>query len=335
MNEGYFVGIDVSKETLDLSVVLGNQQIFYLRIANSTEGLKRFFKLCPKEIDLRKAVFCMEHTGIYNFYTIEFLVSRKAALWIESATKIKKSLGLQRGKSDKVDALRIAQYAFKNRDDIKLWEPPRQQVKNLKKLLSMRNRCVNLKKIAQVPIKENAGFSSREEVKLESKMFASTIKAIKRDLTRIDKSILELITSDENMKRVFELVTSVEGVGTVVAANMIVLTNEFKSFSSAKKFACYSGIAPFEHSSGKSIRGKSRVSHLANKSIKTLFHLAALSSIRFTGELRSFYLRKVNEGKNKMLVINAIRNKLVHRIFAVVRDGIQYNKNYIHPLQVS
>jgi len=77
------------------------------------------------------------------------------------------------------------------------------------------------------------------------------------------------------------------------------------------------------------------VSHLANKSIKTLFHLAAISSICFAGELRTFYLRKVNEGKNKMLVLNAIRNKLVHRIFAVVRDGEHYHKNYIHPLQVS
>ena len=116
---------------------------------------------------------------------------------------------------------------------------------------------------------------------------------------------------------------------------MIVLTNEFKGFSSAKKFACYSGIAPFEHTSGKSIKGKSRVSHLANKNIKALFHLAAISSIRFTGELRTFYMRKVNQGKNKMLVLNAIRNKLIHRIFAVVRDGVPYQKDYVHPLQVS
>jgi transposase len=335
MNDCYFVGIDVSKETLDLSVVRGSQQVFYLRIANSTEGLRLFFKLCPREIDLSKAVFCMEHTGIYNFYAVEFLMSRKVALWIESASKIKKSLGLQRGKSDKVDAFRIAQYAFKNRDEIKLWEPPRQQVQSLKKLLSMRNRCVNLKKIAQVPLKENAGFSSRVESRLESKMFSSTIKAIKQDLARIDKAILELITSDEIMKRIFGLVTSVEGIGTITAANMIVLTNEFKNFSSAKKFACYSGVAPFEHTSGKSIRGKSRVSHLANKSIKTLFHMAAISSIRFAGELRDFYLRKVGQGKNKMLVVNAIRNKLIHRIFAVVREGVEYNKTYTHPLQMS
>jgi transposase len=335
MKDGYFIGIDVSKETLDLSVVQGNQQIFYLRIANSTEGLKQFFKSCPKEIDLKDAVFCMEHTGIYNFYAVEFLVARKVSLWIESASKIKKSLGLQRGKSDKVDAFRIAQYAFKNRDEINLWEPPRQQVKELKKLLSMRSRCVNIKKIVQVPLKENAGFSSRQEARQESKMFSATLKAIKQDLTRIDKAILELINRDENLKRVFELVTSVEGVGTIVAANMIVITNEFKGFANAKKFACYSGIAPFEHTSGKSIKGRSRVSHLANKNIKTLFHLAAISSIRFTGELRAFYTRKVNQGKNKMLVLNAIRNKLIHRIFAVVRDGVPYQKNYIHPLQMS
>ena len=335
MKNGYFIGIDVSKETLDLSVVQGNQQVYYQRIVNSTKGLKQFFKSCPKEIELNTAVFCMEHTGIYNFYAVEFLVGIKASLWIESASKIKKSLGLQRGKSDKVDALRIAQYAFKNRDDIRLWEPPRQQIKELKKLLSMRTRCVNIKKIVQVPLKENAGFSSRQEAKQESKMFSATLKAIKQDLGRIDKAILSLIKSDENLNKVFGLITSVQGAGTIVAANMIVHTNEFKGFTNAKKFACYSGIAPFEHTSGKSIRGKSRVSHLANKNIKALFHLAAISSIRLTGELRTFYMRKVSQGKNKMLVLNAIRNKLIHRIFAVVRDGVPYQNNYIHPLQVS
>jgi len=335
MKEQCFIGIDVSKETLDLSVVQGNRQIFYLRIANSKEGLKTFFKTCPKEINLKDTVFCMEHTGIYNFHAIEFLVTRKALLWIESASKIKKSLGLQRGKSDKVDAFRIAQYAFKNREEIVLWQPPRQQIKDLKKLLSMRSRCVTVKKIIQVPMKENEGFANRHDTKLENKMFSMTLKSIKKDLAIIDKAILEIINKDENLKRVYELMTSVEGVGTIVAANMIVYTNEFKGFSSAKKFACYSGIAPFEHTSGKSIKGRSRVSHLANKNIKALFHLAALSSIRLTGELRTFYKRKVDEGKNKMLVLNAVRNKLVHRIFAVVRDGIPYQKNYNHPLCIS
>lgn len=335
MKDNYFVGIDVSKETLDISVVQLNREIFYLRVPNSVHGLKQFFKSCPNQIILDEAVFCMEYTGIYNFYAIEFLTERKAHIWLESANKIKKTLGLQRGKSDKVDAFRIAQYAFKNRDDIKLWESPRQAVKGLKKLITMRARLVNIKKVIQVPIKENSGFSSSKEAKVERKMFSRTLKAVQQDLTQIEKSILTLIYNDEQLNRIYKLITSVAGVGSIVAANMIVITNEFKSFSNAKKFACYSGVAPFEHTSGKSVKGKTRVSHLANKNIKALLHLAAISSIRFTGELKTFYNRKVELGKNKMLVLNAIRNKIIHRIFAVVRDGVYYEKNYSHPLQTS
>jgi len=335
MKDNYFVGIDVSKETLDISVVQLNREVFYLRVANSVHGLKQFFKSCPKHITIDEAVFCMEYTGIYNFYAIEFLTEKKARVWVESANKIKKTLGLQRGKSDKVDAFRIAQYAFKNRDEVKLWESPRQAVKELKKLLTMRARLVNIKKIVQVPLKENAGFCSSKEAKVERKMFSRSLKAIQQDLAQIDKSILTLIYNDEELERIYKLITSVVDVGAIVAANMIVITNEFKSFSNAKKFACYSGVAPFEHTSGKSIKGKTRVSHLANKNIKALLHLAAISSIRFTGELKTFYKRKVEQGKNKMSVLNAIRNKIIHRIFAVVRDGVYFEKKYIHPLQVS
>jgi hypothetical protein len=62
------------------------------------------------------------------------------------------------------------------------------------------------------------------------------------------------------------------------------------------------------HSSGSSIRGKTRVDHHARKSLKTLLHLAAMSALQVKGELQDYYQRKVNEGKNKMLVINALRN---------------------------
>jgi transposase len=280
-------------------------------------------------------VFGMEHTGIYNFHALEYLYSVKARIWLESATKIKKSLGLQRGKSDKVDAMRIAQYAYKNRDEVRLWVPPRKVISELKKLLTMRQRCITVKKQIQTPIAENAGFASKKDHQKEVSLFKNTVKAITMDLKRIEHEIHQIIEQDEYLKRIFDLMTSVVGVGKVVATHVIVHTNEFKSFSNAKQFACYSGIAPFEHTSGKSIRGKSRVSHLANKQMKTLFHLSAISAIRFTGELSDYFKRQVAKGKNKMLILNAIRNKLVHRIFAVVRDGVPYEKHYVHPLVMS
>lgn len=88
--------------------------------------------------------------------------------------------------------------------------------------------------------------------------------------------------------------------------------------------ACYSGVVPFANQSGTSINGKHRVSSYADKSIKTTLHLAAMSAIRLKNDLREYYLRKVAEGKNKMSVLNAIRNKIIHRIFAVIRSQIPY-----------
>ena len=113
---------------------------------------------------------------------------------------------------------------------------------------------------------------------------------------------------------------------------MILATNEFKAIDDPKKLACHAGVAPFEHSSGSSVRGKTRVNHHARKLLKTLLHLAAMSALQVKGELREYYLRKVAEGKNKMLIINALRNKLIHRVYAVVKRGEKYDKTYTSAL---
>lgn len=96
-----------------------------------------------------------------------------------------------------------------------------------------------------------------------------------------------------------------------------------------RKFACYSGIAPFEYRSGISIRGRTRVNPMANKKMKRYLHKASLTGIKLDEELKKYYERKVAEGKNKMSVLNAVRNKLLARVFAVVNRGFVYQKNYL------
>lgn len=77
-----------------------------------------------------------------------------------------------------------------------------------------------------------------------------------------------------------------------------------------------------------SCRGRPGVSQHARKRLKSLFHLGAMSSIRVKGELQDYYQRKVKEGKHKMLILNAVRNKLIHRIYAVAKRGKKYEENY-------
>lgn len=337
MHFTYFVGIDVSKDTLDFSVTLGKDFLFHHQVANSIQGIKLFFGQLDKvtKADPGLCLYCMEFTGVYNFHLVSYLTKHQLPLWLESASRIKASCGMQRGKNDKIDSLRIALYAYKNKENVKLWQAPRAVISSLKRLLAMRQRCIQLKKQASVPICENALFSSKQDTKLEARLFKQTLAALGKDLLNIEKAIKELIYNDPELKRLFTLMTSIDGIGPVIAAHVLVITNEFKDFDEAKKFACYAGVVPFDHSSGKSIRGRSRVSNMAHKGIKHLLHMAALRVIQLEGELSAYFIRKAEKGKNKMLILNAIRNKLVHRIFAVVKTGIPYQKNYINHLVVS
>ena len=86
-------------------------------------------------------------------------------------------------------------------------------------------------------------------------------------------------------------------------------------------------IVPFEFQSGTSINKKPRVSYMADKSLKKLLHLAAMRAIQLNGDLQNYYLRKVKEGKNKMLILNAVRNKIVARICSVIKNRKMYQIN--------
>lgn len=108
---------------------------------------------------------------------------------------------------------------------------------------------------------------------------------------------------------------------------MIVKTKGFTDIKTARKMACYSGVAPFDHRSGSSIYHKPRVSIIADKELKKVLHLAALSTIRLDNDLAKFYKRKVEQGKNKMSVLNAIRNEIIHRIYAIIKNNSVYNFN--------
>jgi transposase len=324
----HFIGVDISKDTLDFQVLHHNQTVLYTQQPNRPGSIKQLFKQLKQlpDFDWQRVVFCMEHTGIYCQHLLNQLWQNQAHVWLESSRQIKQSLGLQRGKSDRVDAMRIAQYAYRFRDQVKLWKPRREVIETLRYLLTMRARLIRSKSQLTVPLKEAKAFMPKNLVKLEQQCFRRTIKSMQADLKKIDEQITSVIKNDEQLGHLFQVVKSVDGVGDVVAAHVIVTTNEFKDFTDARKYACHTGVVPFEHSSGSSVRKKDRVSHLANKTLKTLFHLAAMSAIQIKGELQQYFKRKVAEGKNKMSVINAVRNKLISRIFAVVKRNEPYQK---------
>ena len=329
MQFDYFIGVDVSKDTLDFALVKANQVLFHQQVTNDKKGIADFLKQLRQQTKapISQCLFCMEHTGIYNNPLLKALHELTAPIWVERAVQIKESLGMVRGKTDKVDAQRIALYAYKNREEARLWTPPRPVMAQLDRLTAQRARLVKVIKLLQTPLTASEGFIDKADRKAEKQACAASLNALKADLKTADAAITTLIEADPQLKHLFERVTSVVGISQITAAEIVLSTNEFKTITDPKKFACYVGVVPFERSSGKR-KGKAQVSHMANKKIKSLLHLGAMSAIQHCTQLKAYYQRKVKEGKNKMLVLNNVRNKLVLRIFACVRDDRNYDEKY-------
>ncbi len=330
MEFNYFIGTDISKNELDFAIMQEGRLLFHREISNTVKEISIFIKELLKlpGFDLSRAVFCMEHTGIYNNHLLFALHKQGANICLEAATQIKNSLGNIRGKSGKVDAIRIADYAHRNSGRLHLWTPKREVIIRLAQLSATRSRLVQVKKMLAVPLAESNCFIDKRMATENAKLCKNSIESIQKDLIKAEKAIDELIGRDPELKRLFRLATSVTGIGKVVATEILITTNEFKDIREAKKSACYSGVAPFTKGSGL-FKGRARVSPMANKKVKKLLHLAALAAIQHNNDLKTYFQRKVKEEKkNKMLVINAVRNKLILRIFACINNNREYEKNY-------
>jgi len=331
MNFKHFIGIDVSKNTFDFALIKDSEisSPISKETSNNPTGLVELEEFISKQgINMDETLFCMEHTGIYCRLLSQYLVERKYHVWIEMPVQIIRSLGVQRGKNDCLDAKRIAEYACLKKDKAVLWQPQREIVLQINDLLTLRDRLIESRKSLKQPIKEfnDAGF--KDTAKLIESRCSITLSALDKEIEQIEKELDKLIRKDSNLKKLYKLATSVPGIGKITALTLLYFTNEFKLYVNANQLACYCGVAPFEHTSGTSVKGRSRVSPFANKRLKKLLHLVAMSTLSSDKQLAQYYQRKVSEGKNKMLVINAIRNKILHRLCAVIKRGTPYQMEY-------
>jgi len=323
------LGIDVSKKSIDVSLHLTN---VVHKFDNSVKGFKSLLAWVKKQTGLNqnRVLICFEHTGLYSLPLAVFLTEKKVVFCLEPALQIKRSLGLVRGKNDIVDAKRIAEYAYLRREQLKPFELPSANVLKLQKLLSLRERMVKQRAGYSASIREYKSFLKQKDHESLFSTHQKMIHYLGKLIDAIEKEIKELIDSDQKMKVLYQLMVSVKGVGLVLASNFLVSTNCFTAFKNGRKFSCYAGTAPFAKQSGTSLKSKARVSHFANKRLKSLLHLSASSAIQSDPEIKAYYQRRVKSGKSKMSTINIVRNKIINRVFAVVSRGTPYVPLYQH-----
>ncbi|MBN1927597.1 MAG: IS110 family transposase [Prolixibacteraceae bacterium] len=323
MKRTSFIGIDISKKTFDVCIYKSGQATNkFFKKENTQKGFGSMIKeLKSLRIDLTESFVCLEYCGVYGL-ELGFFLEGKIAYCFCNPLHIKRSLGLTRGKNDKLDSLKIARFCYLFRDELQPMRMPSKCMLQLKSLMAERTRITKSIVIEKQVLKDLAstlGVNAKTRAKVRLKILTENKKAV-------DKEIMEQIKSEESIIKSFNLLVSITGVSLVNATMMILCTNNFEGITNARSFACYCGVAPFEHSSGTSIKGKTRVSQYANKKVKAYLSNAARSALMHDPEIGIYYRRKRQEGKEHGTVMNAIKFKLITRAYAVVKRGTPYVK---------
>ena len=321
-----FIGVDISKDTLDAAIYPAkDKKMDFLHFDNTSKGLCEMLAwLKRRGIKSSEMVICAEHTGVYTNPLIAFAEKKGLALSLNSPSDIKHSMGIARGKNDAVDAGRIAEYAHRHQDKLKLYEKPSETIIKLQYLLTGR-RLYMRQRTALLNINSAMGKYETAEVRSRNE---SAIHHIEKMVKKVEGQMTAIIYDDPEIKRNFDLISSVKGIGLINAINTVVYTNNFKSFETPRRYACYIGVAPFDYTSGISVKGKTQVSKICRTQQKAELSMAARSAIIHDPGLRRYYQRKMKEkggGKEAHgVVLNAVKFKLILRMFAVVRSGEPY-----------
>lgn len=330
----FFIGIDFAKTKFDV-VVLSKDDLVskgeHNQFCNTKDGVKQLKKwmrqVCGRDA-LTESVICGENTGVYSMLAAKMLTHDGYTVCLESALRIKRSMGISRGKNDKKDARDIAEYAARHHDKLVVYQEPSQTSEALKTLFTQRRLLVKQKSDLQRRNKELTGLY-KDNPLLKKMLAADTriINAIETEIEKIEAHMKSIIEGNPEVKKVYEILTSMKGIALVNAVALIVYTDNFKRFDyDARRICSYWGIAPFANQSGTSINGKPHVSHFADHYLKSLLTQAAICAIRYCPEISNYAQRLLAKKKHISIVHNNCKNKMIHILVAMVKNGTYYGE---------
>jgi transposase len=274
----------------------------------------------------------MEATGVYGEQLCYYLAARGFRLAVEPPHQVKRAAAWAGHKNDRVDSQKLAVYAARYHDELHFWQPKKQILEQLAVLLSTREQFTKQKTANRNFLKTIK--RKHHQTPLANELFESHIDSLRQSIQRLDHEIQQLVEQDQSFHHMVALLKSVPGVGMLMAANLLVLTEGFTRGLYYKKLAAYLGVCPYEHRSGKSVFKKPRSAGHGPARLRKLLRLAALSVRTHHRAFESYFYRKVAEGKPENVVINNIANKLLRIICAIMNSKLPYIENYrsIHPM---
>lgn len=314
-------GIDLSQEKFDVNFLNLNNESKSIIVKNNLKGITHFLENLSNE-----AVLCAEHTGVYGQLLMFIASCMDIPLSLSSGYEIRHSLGLLKGKCDKIDAQRIREYGERFFDKLKFVKYSSLDLKELNELYTLRAQLVKERKmlLTHEEGKKHLPYNSIAAHRTAHNM----IESMNNGISEMEHEINGIIISNPDLRSNYKLVTGIKGIGQVTACDLIIKTGNFKEIDTAKKAASYAGVCPFPNESGKMVK-KSKVSQMADKKLKTLLYLCSVVAISQNPEYKLYYLRKKQEGKPYFLIMNNLANKLLRTIYSIVNSKKEYTLGHI------
>lgn len=332
----FMMGVDMSKAWFNYAIL--DRQFNVIKegkVINRPDDILAFLSdlLKGDEVGCMQDLYlCLEHTGKYVQHLVRAWMSKNGQLSLVAASCVSEQMRGKQGwseKDDSLDALRLAEYGIRFSDKLQPWQLSDQSLEELRLLQRLRTRLIKAINLLKVPSEESEEFDSINNYELITQHQTKSLMSLRQDLASVESTIQKIIREDEHLNQLFKWTKSVSGVGPVIATEILITTEGFTKFTpdQGKSFARYLGIVPLKHHSGSSIRKKNKTKKMKTQ-IKSILTMGATSLLTSDNELSQYYKRKISEGKHHSVVLNALRNKIILRIFAVVRNQTMYEKNY-------
>lgn len=320
-NYKHFVGCDVSKDTLDFALFERGKdyRVFeHIRVSNNLDGFKVMRKwLRGYNINMKEVVIGMEHTGSYTIAITDWCHKKGYAFVLLHPIKVKNACPCGRNKNDTVDSQFIADYVYTMREKLSVSQPEPQTIRRLRQLRNERQLAVRTRTAYINQLKSLAETT-------DSKRMEKMIAILSEHIKDIEKALLKIIEADEDIYKNYKLLISIPGIGPVNAVTTIISTCNFTRFQTARQYAKFCCISPLSKKSGETVKVKDHVICAGHHEIKAILTEGARSAIHHDKQLKEYYNRKRAAGKSHGCVMNAVKFKLVCRMFAVIQRQTPY-----------
>lgn len=323
-----YVGIDVSKHSLDVAATVDGKSIASMRkVENAVSGWKALLEWASRHVRKLRCEgvhFCLEATGVYSegvFYFLqeqpEVKVSMVNPLQIKAFGKSR----LLRTKTDKADAALIAVYVAVMNPSVTAKTP--EELKELRILMRHLDHLIARR--------------GEENGRLESAKNPLVVKSIKESVAHYDKQIgkveeviREHIDRYPDLKNKLELLKTIPGIGTATGMTLLceLHSGDGKGKISRKAQTAHAGLAPRQRQSGISVNGKPRLCKTGNARLRKCLYFPAVAAVRFNPLVSEFYERLIMKGKPKMVALAAAMRKLLMIAIGVLNNGVPFRKDW-------